>query len=119
MWSEFKRALARVQSDYGFFIGCQTDPAGALAGYDLSVRERSALSNPGKLAEVFERGLEASRIVIKISGTHDWVNRVGPVRASADGNRDEMIARQVDAIRQAGGAEQRTDATFKLMELIG
>jgi hypothetical protein len=33
---DFKRALARAQSDYGFYIDCQTNTAVALAGYDLS-----------------------------------------------------------------------------------
>lgn len=120
MLSDFKRALARIQSDYGFFIGCQTDPALALAGYDLSASERSALSDPRRLSEVFERGLGASRLIIKISGTHDWVNRVGPVRtASDDVNRDELITRQVAAVKEAPDSHGRTDAAFRLMELIG
>jgi hypothetical protein len=120
MLSEFKRALARVQSDYGFFIGCQTDPAVALAGYDLSAGERSALGNPSKLAEVFERGVGASRLIITISGSHDWINRSGPVRTSIDdAERDQLITRQVELVKRASDEHRRTDAALKLMELIG
>lgn len=119
MLSDFKRALARVQSDYGFFIGCQTDPAAALAGYDLSVSERSALASPSKLAEVFERGVGASRLIITISGSHDWINRSGPVRTSIDdADRGELITRQVAAVKHASD-QNRADAAFRLMELIG
>ena len=49
MLDSFKAALARVQSDYEFYIGCQTDPASTLAGYDLSPEERSALTDPDEL----------------------------------------------------------------------
>jgi hypothetical protein len=120
MLNEFKRALARIQSDYGFFIGCQTDPAVALAGYDLSTNERSALANPRKLAEVFERGVGDTRLIITISGSHDWINRSGPVRAAADeADREGLITRQVEAVKQAPDHGRRTDAAFKLMELIG
>jgi hypothetical protein len=120
MLSEFKRALARIQSDYGFFVGCQTDPALALAGYDLSASERSALANPSKLADVFERGVGASRLIITISGSHDWINRSGPVRASIDdADRDQLITRQVAAVKDATDDDRRTHAAFKLMELMG
>jgi hypothetical protein len=120
MLSEFKRALARIQGDYGFFIGCQTDPAVALAGYDLSASERSALLSPSKLAEVFERGVGATRLIITISGSHDWINRSGPVRTSIDDdNRGELITRQVERVQQASDHDRRTDAAFRLMELIG
>ena len=30
MLDSFKAALARIQSDYEFYIGCQTDPAATL-----------------------------------------------------------------------------------------
>ena len=72
MLEDFKRALARVQSDYGFYIGCQTNPAVALAGYDLSADERSALTDPEKLADMLKRGDRRSAqlrpITVKISG---------------------------------------------------
>jgi hypothetical protein len=120
MLKDFKRALARVQSNYGFYIDCQTNPALALAGYDLSADERSALSDPDKLAEVFKRGVGTSRITITISGTHDWVNRFGPVKRSIeDAKRDATVAREVEAIKQASTDEHRIEAAVKLMALIG
>jgi hypothetical protein len=57
---DFRRALGRVQSDYGFYVECQANPAVALAGYDLSVDERSTLLDPEKLADVLKRGIGRS-----------------------------------------------------------
>ena len=58
MLEDFKRALARVQSDYGFYIGCQTDPALALAGYDLSAeRARGAERSASGSADMLKRGV--------------------------------------------------------------
>jgi hypothetical protein len=120
---DFTRALARVQSDYGFYIDCQANPAVALAGYDLSADERSALIDPQKLAGVLRGGIGISRIrpiTIKISGTHDWVNRASPKKtAMADVDLDAKVATEVEAIRQATTDEARTGAAVRLMELIG
>jgi hypothetical protein len=123
MLEDFKRALARVQSDYGFYIDCQANPAAALAGYDISPDERSALIDPEKLADVFKRGIGVYKlppITIKICGTHDWVNRAGQRNAAMeDTDRDARVANEVDAIRRASTREERTDAVVRLMELIG
>ena len=126
MLEDFKKALARVQSDYGFYIGCQTNPTLALAGYDLSVDERSALSNPETLADMLKRGIGITQlrpITVKISGKHDWINRAVPVNlemaAIEKADRDAKVALQVDAIKQASTDDERTGATVRLMELIG
>ena len=120
---DFKRALARVQSDYGFYIECQANPALALAGYDLSTEERSTLSDPEKLAGLLKGGIEVSRlpsITIKISGTHDWVNRTRPKKtAMEDVGRDAKVATEVEAIKKASSDEERSGAVLRLMELMG
>jgi hypothetical protein len=114
MRERFKAALARVQSDYDFYVGCQIDPDATLADYDLTTDERSALIDPDKLAEVLRpRGWG---ITIKISGSHDWVNRTGPKKAEA---KQEDIRREVEAIGLAGTEEERTEAAVRLIELIG
>jgi hypothetical protein len=120
---DFKRALARVQSDYGFYIDCQANPALALAGYDLSPDERSALSDPVKLADVLKRGVGISRlrpITVKISGKHDWVNRavlVDPATENAD--REAKVGLEVEAIKRASTDDERSDAVVRLMGLVG
>jgi len=118
MLESFKAALARVQSDYDFYIGCQTDPDATLAGYDLSPDERSALTDPDLLADVLKKGVKprnAPSITIKISGRHDWVNRTKkPPKKNA-----ARIHREVEAIEGASTAEERTKAAVRLMELIG
>ena len=120
---DFKRALARVQSDYGFYIACQSNPAVALAGYDLSADERSALTDPVKLADVLRGGIGLSQlrpITIKISGRHDWVNRTrAATRTMPDADRDARIVTEVGAIKEAKTDEERTGAVARLMELIG
>jgi hypothetical protein len=121
---DFKRALARVQSDYGFYIGCQTNPAVALEGYSLSPDERLALTHPGKLADVLKEGIGVSKlrpITVKISGKHDWVNRAAVSMDSAveQADRDAKVALEVDAIKRAATGEERTEATVRLMGLIG
>jgi hypothetical protein len=117
MLTDFRRALARVQSDYGFYIDCQADPAAALAGYDMSSDERSALIDPEKLADVFKRGI-IKKIVFTISGTHDWLNQAVPENAEGT-RRDARIAGEVDAIQRASTGKERTDAVVRLMEMIG
>jgi hypothetical protein len=120
---EFRDALARVQLEYGFYIDCQANPALALAGYDLSPDERSALSDPEKLADVLKGGVGVNRlrsVTIKISGKHDWVNRTRPRRTTMeDVDRDATVATQVEAIKKATTDEERTGAVLRLMELIG
>ena len=118
MIESFKAALARVQTDYDFYIGCQTDPDATLADYDLSPDERLALSNPDLLAEVLKKGVKprnAPSITVKISGTHDWVNRTKKPRKT----NAVRIQREVEAIEHAGTDEERTEAAVRLMELIG
>jgi hypothetical protein len=119
MIESFKAALARVQTDYDFYIGCQTDPDATLAGYDLSPDERQALSNPDLLADVLKKGVRprnAPSITVKISGTHDWVNRTKKPPKKTDAAR---IQREVAAIEQASTDEERARAAVRLMELIG
>ncbi len=120
---DFKQALARVQSDYGFYIGCQTNPALALEGYSLSSDDRLALSDPEKLADVLKRGVGINRlrpITVKISGKHDWVNRAVPVDAALEtADRDAKVALEVEAAKRASTDGERTEAVVRLMELIG
>jgi hypothetical protein len=119
---DFKRALARVQSDYGFYIDCQTDPAVALAGYDLSPDERAALSDPDKLAGVFRGGIgvDQLRLTVTISGKHDWVNRTRPrKRAMSEVDREAGVTTELEAIKKAKTDEERTGATLRLIELLG
>jgi hypothetical protein len=119
----FKRALARVQTDYEFYIQCQSNPAVALAGYDLTPDERAALSDPEKLATVLERDIGGHRLAIKvtISGTHDWVNRVIAVDAPTkdDAARHAKVTTEINAIKQARTDDKRTRAVARLMEQIG
>ncbi len=118
--NDFKRALARVQSDYGFYIDCQVNPAEALKGYDLSPDEWAALTDPEKLADALKTGV-GLRITVKISGRHDWVNRAsGKESASiAEADLQAKVESEVAAIRRASTEEERTEATVRLMELIG
>jgi hypothetical protein len=119
MPESLKAALARVQSDYDFYIGCQTDPDTTLADYDLSPDERAALTDPDKLDDALKRAVEPRNlpsITIKISGTHDWVNRTKKARARV---HEAQIRREVEAIEQARTENERTQATVRLMELIG
>ena len=120
MLQDFMRALARVHSDYGFYIGCQAEPAAALAGYALSLEEQEALTHPQKLGEVLGRGagIMFPHITITISGKHDWVNRA---LASEDAMEDHVaaIADEVRAIRGATTEGLRREASVRLMGLIG
>jgi len=120
---DFKQALARVQSDYGFYIGCQTNPALALEGYSLSSDERQDLGTTEKLADVLKRGVGINRlrpITVKISGKHDWVNRAVPVDAALEtADRDAKVALEVEAAKRASTDGERTEAVVRLMELIG
>ena len=118
MLEDFKRALDRVQTDYEFYIQCQSDPAVALAGYDLSRDERSTLSDPAKLAEVLERGISIDqlRFTVTVSGRHDWINRA-PKKVAGDD--DLTIKTTLAAIKHARADDERTEAVLRLMEEIG
>ena len=123
MLDDFKRVLARVQSDYGFYIDCQANPAVALEGYDLSPDERSTLSDPEKLADMLIRGVgvldKPQSIKITISGTHDWVNRATPKKSAMEkADRDAKVATEVEAIKRGGTDAERTAAAVRLMELV-
>ncbi len=122
MLEDLKKALARVQSDYQFYINCQTNPESALAGYDLSSDERLALSDPETLADMLKNGVgfRLPRITITISGKHDWVNRAALGNTAFEvANHDAKIAAEVGAIKQAATPDERTKAVVRLMELIG
>jgi len=119
MIESFTAALARVQNDFDFYVGCQTDPDTTLAEYDLSADERAALTDPDLLADVLKKNLRprnAPSITVKISGTHDWVNRTKKAQTNVDAAR---VQREVQSIEQAGTREERTQAAVRLMELIG
>jgi hypothetical protein len=112
---DFNRVLARVQTDYEFYISCQTNPAAALGDYDLTPGERSTLMDAEKLDKLLIRG-----ITITISGKHDWVNRAAPrkKRATEKEDRNAAVAAEVQAIKQASTEEERTRAALRLMELV-
>jgi hypothetical protein len=119
MMASFTEALARVQSDFDFYVACQTDPDAALAEYDLSADERAALTDPDVLAGVLKKELmprNRPSITVKISGTHDWVNRTKKPPRRLDQKR---IEREVQAIEGAATDEDRTLAAVRLMELLG
>lgn len=122
MLEDFMRALARVHSDYGFYIGCQANPTLALEGYTLSLAERLALTSPKKLGEVLGRsdGMMLPRITITISGKHDWVNRALPEGTAFEkADHHTAIALEVDAIKRATTDAERREASVRLMGLIG
>jgi hypothetical protein len=111
---DFKKALARVQTDYGFYISCQTDPARALGGYDLSSDERSTLMDTEKLADLLIQDL-----TITISGTHDWVNRAAPQKPEPEkDDRAALVASAVQAVKHASTDDERIGATLRLMDLV-
>lgn len=117
MVEDFQRVLARVQSDYGFYVACQTDPDATLAGYSLTAEERAAVTDPVKLEEALRKGFVSLRpITITIKGKHDWVNRVKMAAGSA--GHAELVAAAA-GIRSATQPVERRAAAFRLMELMG
>jgi hypothetical protein len=123
--AELKRALTRVQTDYSFFIECQTNPDAALADFDLSGAERSILTDPDKLTDMIMRGngevTPQAAISVTISGTHDWVN-VAPQPDEKGLNTAEhhaLIAAQIEAVKRAGTDDERKAAVARLVELVG
>jgi hypothetical protein len=119
MLDDFKSALARVQSDYDFFIGCQTDSAATLAGYDLDDAEMLALTDPEQLAMVLSEDLRPRNrpsITISISGRHDWVNRSQPKKP---GPAKQRVVQEIASLRSASSDEERNQAALRLIEQIG
>lgn len=119
MRDDFKTALARVQGDYSFYIQCQSNPEAALAEYSLSPEERAALNDPERLGDWLKRGtgVRLPSIIIKISGTHDWINRAAPPEKKSE--VDDLIAREVESIRRAGDDDERGESTLRLIRLLG
>jgi hypothetical protein len=123
---ELKRALARVQIDYGFFIEVQTNPEAALAEFNLNAAERSTLIDPDKLTDMIMRGngevTPQAAISVTISGTHDWVNVATPQPDEKGLNTAEhhaLIAAQIEAVKRAGTDDERATAVARLVELVG
>ena len=122
MLQDFMQVLARVHSDFDFYVGCQVNPEATLRGYSLDVAEREAITDPEKMAVLLgERDgmFRLPKITITISGKHDWINRT---RTSADevdpSEHERGIGVQVQAIREAGSHEERTEAAVRLMGLM-
>ncbi len=113
--SDFTAVLNRVQGDYAFYVRLQSDSESALAGYELSAHEREALTNPKLLADAMEHTLPWS-ITIKISGTHDWVNRTKPKRKETA--HAQLIEREALLVRRAENATDRRASTLRLIQLI-
>jgi hypothetical protein len=116
---DFKRALARVQSDFAFFVDCQVNPAVALAGYDLTVDERLALTDAEKLAEALTNGM--NKLVITFKGKHDWVNRTKPNKmadGTAHADRRARLIGAARAVKRARTEDERMQAAVTMMELI-
>ncbi|HEY7895160.1 MAG TPA: hypothetical protein VIC24_09695 [Gemmatimonadaceae bacterium] len=113
--SDFTAVLNRVQGDYAFYVRLQSDSESALAGYDLSAHEREALTNPKLLADALEHTLPWS-ITIKISGTHDWVNRTKPKRKESA--QTQLIEREAQLIRTAETASDRRASALRLVQLL-
>ncbi|MGY3677075.1 hypothetical protein [Streptomyces sp. TE33382] len=118
MKSDFKAAVDRVQNDYAFYIHCQSDPDTALADYSLSQEEREIFRDPRRLADALQRGASMRSIVIKISGTHDWINRA-EAQAPNQELVSELIAQEVESIRLADNEEERRESTLRLVRLVG
>lgn len=126
MIEDFIRVLTRVQSDYGFYLGCQTNPAVALRDYALNTDEYEALVDPQKLrAMLDDRTLEnkPTKLVITFSGRHDWINRTKPKTIQSSTNTDAaerhaQVSHEIEAIRQAQTHEERAAAAVRLLSVI-
>ncbi|MEV7739172.1 hypothetical protein AB0O75_45305 [Streptomyces sp. NPDC088921] len=118
MKRDFKAAIARVQHDYAFYIQCQSDPETALADYSLSLEEQAAFRDPQMLADALQQGTSMRSIVIKISGTHDWINRA-EAQAPKQEVVSELIAHEVESIRLAGNDDERRESALRLVRLVG
>lgn len=123
MIADFIRVLARAQSDYDFYIGCQTKPAVALRDYALTTDEYEALLDPEKLRAMLDDSALENKptpLVITFSGRHDWVNRTKPARPTNTNmaEHDAQVSHEIKAIRQAGTHEERTAAALRLLTVI-
>jgi hypothetical protein len=119
MPNDFKRALARVQSDFAFFVDCQVNPTVALAGFDLTAEERLALTDAEKLADVLTKGM--SKLVVTFKGKHDWVNRSQPKHMAdgrAEADRRARLIGAARAVKRANGDDERMQAAVAMMELM-
>jgi len=120
MRDDFTSALARVQSDYSFYIRCQSDPASALADYSLNSEELAVFSDPERLESALKHrpGIRMlPSITIKISGTHDWIN--SQPKRREDDHIDELVAREVESVKGAENDEERSAAALRLIQLLG
>ncbi len=113
--SDFTAVLNRVQGDYPFYVRLQADPASALAEYELSAHERAALTDPKLLADALEHKLPW-HITIKISGTHDWVNRTKSKQK--DSAQTQLIEREAQLVRRAENATDRRASALRLIQLL-
>jgi hypothetical protein len=126
MINDFIRVLARVQSDYDFYIGCQTNPAAVLRDYALDTKEYEALIDPEKLRVMLEdSALENKpiKLIITFKGKHDWVNRAKPTTQPPTTNTNAaayqaLVSHEVEAIRQAYTHEERAAAAVRLLTVI-
>jgi hypothetical protein len=113
MADDFMAVLARAQSDYSFYVQCQTDSDTALAAYSLRPEQRAALTDPGLLAEALKRERD---LTITVSGKHDWVNRTPPKKRA---EADELVARVVESVKQGASDAEREESVLRLMQLLG
>ena len=124
MATDFVRVLARVQSDYGFYIGCQTNPAVALREYSLDADELETLLDPDKLRAMLDGNAlenQPARLIITFSGKHDWINKTRPKTVSKNMDAAEyhaQVSHEVKAIRQAHTHEERAVAALRLLTVI-
>ena len=126
MIEDVVRVLARVQSDFGFYIGCQTNPALTLRDYVLDTKEYEALLDPEKLRAMLEDSAlenKPMKIIITFKGKHDWVNRAKPTTLPPSTNMTAaechaQVSHEVEAIRQACTHEERAAAALRLLTVI-
>jgi hypothetical protein len=114
MPNDVKAALARIQTDYDFYVACQSDPQTALADYELTDEERAAFGDPDRLEDLLKR---APQMIppITIKGTHDWVNRAAPEKKD---QADELIADEVESVKHAEDDAERREAALRLLRLL-
>lgn len=126
MMEDFIRVLTRVQSDYGFYIGCQTNPAVALRGFALSSDEYETLVDPQKLRVMLDDGAlknEPKKLIITFKGRHDWINRAKPTTNAPTTSTDAaehqaQVSHEIEAIRQAHTHQERAAAAVRLLTVI-
>ena len=90
MLEDFKRALARVQSDYGFYIELPDQSRRGARGLRPERGRAVGVERPRELADVLKGGIgitQLGRSRSRSPGTHDWVNRAAPERSGGDRGR--------------------------------